>query len=307
VVYCDNKSALDFFFEKDLKRGIYTILEADYDFLQLARAMRSSLPVEVTGTWVKGHYKGNDRKVQHDLNHQLVDFMADQFRRRPPSGFEPTSRLLSHPSQRAIVYSDRSSITSKLRQVVYRNFFSAPLQVTICKRNKWSVLQFQAVDWQAFGMAFKSFSRFRQIGVTKLTHRLWHTGAQKLLFKLDDVGLCPCCRTCVETTEHIYQCRAPQVVGFRSTKLQQFDNYLSEQEFSRTLKEISQQVFVSGLLAMRNTRLSSHQREGGSRHWNKLLLKPLLNRRNWVGRRPSMGICQFPGEKNCFLGALRAM
>ena len=177
VVYCDNKSALENVFNKDLKRGIYPLLQPDYDLLQLARALHSTLPVTVTGTWVKGHYRGNQSLVHHDLN-SLVDFMADQFRRRPPVEYRPSARPLPHPSHWALVFSDGSAITSKLRQVVYNNFFVSYLQETICKRNKWSASMFRGVDRHAFGLAFKTYSKFRQIGgLSKLTHRLWHTGA----------------------------------------------------------------------------------------------------------------------------------
>ena len=236
TIYCDNKSALENVFDTNLKRGIYPLLAVDYDLLQVARELRSKLPIKVSSQWVKGHYTGEHRQVQHDLN-ALVDFMADQFRRNPPPGYEPSARPYPTPSDRALVYSGGSSITSKLRQVVYSNFFSAPLQATIMKRNQWGESQFQAVDWRAFGLAFHTFSKFKQIGITKMVHRLWHTGAQKRLFQLEEEGLCPCCQACLETTAHVFKCQASQVVKFRETKLHQFDTYLASQEFSRSLKE----------------------------------------------------------------------
>ena len=68
MLYCDNKGALENVFNEQPKRGIYPLLERDYDMLGAARAIRRDIPIKVTGKWVKGHYKGNNREIQHDLN-----------------------------------------------------------------------------------------------------------------------------------------------------------------------------------------------------------------------------------------------
>jgi len=83
TLFCDNESALGNVFDKSPKRGIYPLLEVDYDLLVLAKEFLKELPIKVTGKWVKGHYNGDNRMIQHDLN-ALVDTMAEQFRLHPP-------------------------------------------------------------------------------------------------------------------------------------------------------------------------------------------------------------------------------
>ena len=56
--YCDNKSATGNIFEESPRRGIFPMLEHDYDLLQVGRGILRELPIDVPGLWVKGHYIG---------------------------------------------------------------------------------------------------------------------------------------------------------------------------------------------------------------------------------------------------------
>ena len=236
TLFCDNKSALENVFDPVPRRGIYPLLAVDYDLLVLAKDLAKALPIKVRPEWVKGHYKGNDRLVQHDLN-DLVDTMADRFRRNPPKGFTPTSSPLYHPRHGAVLLRQRSMITSKMKQIVYEQLFQEPLINTICKRFKWSPEAFQKVDWDIFGKTFRTYSKFSQIGIAKFVHGQWNTGAQKVKFKQDDQGLCPCCNSALETTEHVFRCTAETAVTFREKELQQLSEFLSEQELPTPLKQ----------------------------------------------------------------------
>jgi hypothetical protein len=202
-------------FEEVPRRGIYPLFAVDYDLILLGKDLHQTLPIKVVSKHVKGHYKGDYRDVQHDLN-DLADEMAEQFRLNPPPGYEPSNFPWYHPAQAAVVLSGDSMITSKLKQVIYESLYFAPLMETIWKRNKWGeAVAFNDVDWLAFGSAFKSYSRYQQIGLTKMVNGLWHTGTQQVLFKLKGDGMCPCCREQLETTRHVYQCIAPNVVAHR--------------------------------------------------------------------------------------------
>ena len=236
TMFCDNKSALENILDGAPKRGIYPLLEADYDLLLLAKEMLSSMPIKIEGRWVKGHYSGDNRQVEHDLN-SLVDTMATQFREHPPPGFHPSAFPLFHRSHKAAAYIEGSMITSKLVQQIYSRRFQKGLEETLCKRNKWTKQTFLSIDWDIFGKVFKSYSRFYQISVVKYVHGLWNTGQQKVLFKQDPHGLCPGCKREVETTHHIFQCTAEEAAAHRTQQLQTLYDYLDEQEIPRPVKQ----------------------------------------------------------------------
>ena len=203
TLFCDNKSALNNIFDAIPRRGIYPLLEADYDLLFLAKDLLQQLPINVIAQHVKGHYKGDHREVQHDLN-ALADEIAEQFRKNPPPEYTPSTQPYFHPRLGAEVYSTDSAVTSKLRRTVYENLYTDQLLATIWKRNKWDGIAVDAIDWEAFYGAFRSYIKFKQIGVAKFIHGLWNTGYQKVLFKQEAHGLCPCCHTEQETTSHVF-------------------------------------------------------------------------------------------------------
>mmetsp|Transcript_16534 Transcript_16534/g.23564 ORF Transcript_16534/g.23564 Transcript_16534/m.23564 type:complete len:1161 (+) Transcript_16534:4649-8131(+) len=205
MLYCDNKGALENVFDEQPKRGIYPLLERDYDMLGAARAIRRDIPIKVTGTWVKGHYKGNNREIQHDLN-DLADYIATQFQQNPPEGFRSRRMPALHPHYEAELYHSNSVVTTNFRDILYHQIFAKDLAATIQKRTGWPVARFNGVAWKAYAAAFKSQSKFRQIAISKLSHDLWHTGAQKKLYGKDDEGLCPVCKLTLETVDHVFQC-----------------------------------------------------------------------------------------------------
>ena len=125
-LYCDNKSALENVFDSEPKRGIYPLLAVDYDLLILAKDLLKALPFRVSGNWVKGHYSGNNREIQHDLN-APVDTLATEFRKDPPEGYEPTAEPHFHPLQEVAIYRDGSMITSKLSTILYEHRFEEKL------------------------------------------------------------------------------------------------------------------------------------------------------------------------------------
>mmetsp|Transcript_5492 Transcript_5492/g.8104 ORF Transcript_5492/g.8104 Transcript_5492/m.8104 type:complete len:785 (+) Transcript_5492:1386-3740(+) len=235
-LYCDNQSALDNVFDSTPKRGIYPMLAVDYDLLVLSRDMLKALPITITGEWVKGHYKGDNRQIQHDLN-DLVDTLANQFREDPAKGYEPTAKPMYHPSHEVAVYIAGSMITSKLQRIMYERRFQGKLIQTIQKRAKWTNVEFESIDWDIFGKVFNSYSRFHQTSVAKFVHGLWNTGEQKILFKQDAEGLCPCCNSTKETTAHIFKCTAPAMVTHRNQQLQQFVVYLDQQELPKPVRQ----------------------------------------------------------------------
>ena len=235
TLYCDNKSALENTFDEMPKRGIYPLLATDYDLLILLREILSILPIRVISKHVKGHYKGDERRVEHDLN-ALADTMAEQFRLGPPKGYEPTSYPQFHKAHIAAAFIEGSMITSKLKSQVYSRMYQKELEQTLCKRIRWTADIFARIDWTIFGKIFKAYSSFQQIGVAKMVHDLWNTGQQKVLFKQDKQGLCPCCKNELETSSHIFRCKSLVATSHREQQLQGFNEFLNKQEIAIPIK-----------------------------------------------------------------------
>ena len=170
-LFCDNQSALDNVFGSTPKCGAYPMLAVDYDLLVLSRDLLRLLPITITGEWVKGHYKGDNRQIQHDLN-DLVDTLANEFRQDPARGYKPTSKPMFHPLQAAAVYIEGSMITSKLSNVLYERRFQQQQIQRIQRRMKWTTAEFELIDWMMFGKVFHSYSRFYQTSIAKLVHGL---------------------------------------------------------------------------------------------------------------------------------------
>lgn len=73
--------------------------------------------------------------------------------------------------------------------------------------------------------------------MAKFVHGIWNTGEQKVRFKQDKEGVCPCCNSEYETTTHIFQCLALEMIAHRTTQLMQLQEFLAQQEISKSVKE----------------------------------------------------------------------
>ena len=229
TIFCDNKAALEAVFTDRPRRGIYPLLAPDYDFISIAREMLRKLPIDIQPRWVKGHYTGDDRAVAHDLN-ALVDSMAAQFRKAPPRGYTPKAQSLTHSLQTAALISGGAIVTSKIKQIVYANMYKQGLRETTQKNTGWSPSFFLTVDWEAHEAVLRSYGRFKRLGIGKLVHGLWHTGAQKVLYGMDAEGLCPCCHQVLETVTHVYQCADEAVKTNRARLLTVLEQQLDRRK-----------------------------------------------------------------------------
>jgi hypothetical protein len=76
TLFCDNKGAISNSFKKATP-GISPFLSSDYDLIQLVKHLIAIIPVTVAGEWVKGHYSGKNRKIQHDLNEKADELAGE--------------------------------------------------------------------------------------------------------------------------------------------------------------------------------------------------------------------------------------
>jgi len=80
-LYCDNKGALRNFFAP-IPSGITPYLTADHDLIELAHHLIQLIPLTIATEWVKGHFTGKNRRLEHNLNDR-ADGLAGDFQRNP--------------------------------------------------------------------------------------------------------------------------------------------------------------------------------------------------------------------------------
>ncbi len=158
--------------------------------------------------WVKGHYMGKNRELQHNLNdeaHKLAHSFV------PHLDYYPMD--WSHPSN-FVSQNLRHYLTYKWQEHILEELHSPALQATTCKNTSWSTHQFFMVHWVALKHCLVSMPRTTQISYRKLIHGLLNTNAQnKKYYKVSD--LCPHCNHLPETFSHILHCGNPDVAAHR--------------------------------------------------------------------------------------------
>ncbi len=66
--------------------GITPFLTTDFDLLHQIQQQILTISIKNLGQWVKGHYTGKNRQVQHDLNDRADD-LATAHLDTPPTGY----------------------------------------------------------------------------------------------------------------------------------------------------------------------------------------------------------------------------
>jgi hypothetical protein len=77
TLFCDNKRAINNSF-KPITPGLSPYFSSNYDLLLLVKQIIAATPITIMGEWVKGHYSGNNRNIQHDLNDQRYQSQATE-------------------------------------------------------------------------------------------------------------------------------------------------------------------------------------------------------------------------------------
>ncbi len=221
-ILCDSESALDQVFST--VRGSNNPLKqlaSDFDLLSCAKDILLHLPVNITVTkeWVKGHYTGPNRTLQHDLN-DLADKLAVDYNsaHRKESGHPP----IVSPISEAELICDNSIITSRLPHLIKAARHTDALIDQILKQTGWSHSTFKRVDWEAHKQAFKKHSRVHRISISKLVHGLYQTKSKDNKY-YGTPATCPCCQHHNETLNHVFTCTSSTTLQQRNvaiTKLQ---------------------------------------------------------------------------------------
>jgi len=131
TLYCDNKAALANAF-KTIKPGITPYLTTDHDLVELAQALIHIIPIMITTEWVKGHYTGNDRQYQHDLNEE-ADKIAGQYQLDQSPHFT-IRKPLPPPGYKIRLLHDSSVLSAKVHSMIVNSLHNPHLEAHIIRK-----------------------------------------------------------------------------------------------------------------------------------------------------------------------------
>jgi hypothetical protein len=75
-------------------------------------------------------------------------------------------------------------------------------------RHDWDKPMWEAIDWFGFEKAIRSRPPTMQRRISKFVNGWWNVGKQRRRINPNDFLLCPRCKLCRETTEHVLYCDA---------------------------------------------------------------------------------------------------
>lgn len=192
-------------------RKFRRFLVDDYDIIQEIKQILQELQSMVSFQllWVKGHYSGTNREIQHNLNEEAHSLA--------PTALSKYTTLDASPPSSVVELSCGFTITSRWQATIQELAHSEDLCKTICKNARWSTDTFNEVDWVALKISMNRLSRVKRLTYCKLMHGILNTNSQnKWFYKQSD--LCPCCQVLPETFHHVFTCPHLEVARHRATQ-----------------------------------------------------------------------------------------
>ena len=110
------------------------------------------------------------------------------------------------------------TITTQYVKTLRHAYCHPLLRKYIGKRNQWSNVELDTIDWTSLSMACRKHHQQRHF-VVKLTHDLLPT--RKVTSRYDPMSptACPFCHTQPETRDHLLQCAHPVSTTWRGKLL----------------------------------------------------------------------------------------
>jgi hypothetical protein len=128
---------------------------------------------------------------------------------------------------KVLVERKSQAVAGIFRPVVREDLYYESLKETIIKREKWSVLIFPLIAWEAYAKAFQKLSRPHQLSYAKLSHCLLQTNHQNYRY-YGTSTLCPGCKLHDETCQHVWSCPSPIIALERQDLLETYRATLEE-------------------------------------------------------------------------------
>ena len=109
TLYYDNKGALKNAF-KQIKPGVTPYFNTNHDLIEVAQALITLIPIVISTSLVKEHYKGKDKTYQHTLNEE-ADHLAGQYQSNQLPHYT-VRKPISPPNYKIRLQHDSSIVTA---------------------------------------------------------------------------------------------------------------------------------------------------------------------------------------------------
>ena len=227
-IKCDNRGSLEIYnMEK-----VFEPYHSNFDLLSSLQKRIQRLPFNIKGEWVEGHQKeknSNPLDIWALLN-ERADELAGKFREflsRNEIATLPTPRLC-HEGIR--IYHRDTKLTNMDRSSMYNSIRWEECIDYWIRHERFQDFTINLVDWELVETSMKEIPSSKQRWVTK--HASGNCGVSDTLFKwrMQTESTCPLCRTCDETTNHVFQCPEPIVTQHRNNQIMNLEEWLENKK-----------------------------------------------------------------------------
>jgi hypothetical protein len=164
--------------------------------------------------WVKGHqdkYTARNKLSQQTRMNIRADALADKYRERNQHPHNRNQLSLPRydpiPGQGPQLIINGYVVTQSPTRWIRHQISGYDMRVYLQDKNDWPTATWDTIDWHGFETAIKSQPPTMQRRISKFINGWWNTGVQRRkINKLDFILVCPRCKLCRESTEHVLYC-----------------------------------------------------------------------------------------------------
>lgn len=110
------------------------------------------------------------------------------------------------PGQNLQLVINGFAVTQSLTRWIRHQISGYDMKVYLQDKHDWNKETWDSIDWYGFEKAIKSRPPTMQRRISKFVNGWWNTGTQRRKINKLDFILCPRCKLCRETTDHVLCC-----------------------------------------------------------------------------------------------------
>jgi hypothetical protein len=209
------------------QRLLRSRISSDMDLTTAYRHLGKHIYGYILTRWVKGHQDRylayNKLSTQAKMKCALTNWLKNTEPTTKDRPDPPRSQNRTPKPSQANAYNSLSMDLLSLN--LMQNGYDTRSQATICGNTSRSamtgmiLLGTPSTGWHGFEKAIRSRPPIMQRCISKFVNGWWNVGKQCRRINTKDFILCPRCKLCRETTEHVLYCSrlSPETQKFRAT------------------------------------------------------------------------------------------
>ena len=200
-----------------------TKMPNDVDLLSLISILLTELRRPFKPEWVRGHQdslQSNERlpfKARLNID---ADFLATRYRKHGRLRSSP--RVDHQYGQQVSILIQSTPLTSQFDSCIRFHVNGYHLRQYMQQQHSWDDASWDNIDFALFGQHFKRLRQTQQLTHTKRVHGQLPIGTrryQQARVQEPHLKLCPCCKTHVESSDHLLRCKENPVYSSSLTQL----------------------------------------------------------------------------------------